>query len=94
MIRPEAPYGQAKFAGEGYCGLWSRLHGLSTVSLRFGNVYGPRQDPLGEAGVIAIFCGKLETAASRPCSATAARRATTYMWRTSCGRAWSPATAT
>jgi UDP-glucose 4-epimerase len=35
------------------------MHGLSTVSLRYGNVYGPRQDPLGEAGVIAIFCGKL-----------------------------------
>ena len=58
-IRPEAPYGQAKFAGEGYCDLYRRLHGLSTVCLRFGNVYGPRQDPLGEAGVIAIFCGKL-----------------------------------
>jgi UDP-glucose 4-epimerase len=61
LIEPEAPYGQAKFAGEGYLGLWKRMHGLSTVSLRFGNVYGPRQDPLGEAGVIAIFCGKLET---------------------------------
>ena len=61
MIQPEAPYGQAKFAGEGYLGLWKRMHDLSTVSLRFGNVYGPRQDPLGEAGVIAIFCGKLET---------------------------------
>ena len=61
MIRPEAPYGQAKFAGEGYLGLWNRMHDLSTVGLRFGNVYGPRQDPLGEAGVIAIFCGKLET---------------------------------
>ena len=60
-IRSEAPYGQAKYAGEGYLSLWRRLHGLSTVSLRFGNVYGPRQDPLGEAGVIAIFCGKLET---------------------------------
>ncbi len=60
VINPEAPYGQAKFAGEGYLGLWSRMHDLSTVSLRFGNVYGPRQDPLGEAGVIAIFCGKLE----------------------------------
>jgi UDP-glucose 4-epimerase len=58
-IRPEAPYGQAKYAGEGYCDLYRRLHGLSTISLRFGNVYGPRQDPLGEAGVIAIFCGKL-----------------------------------
>jgi UDP-glucose 4-epimerase len=58
-IRSEAPYGQAKFSGEGYCELWRRLHGLSTVSLRLGNVFGPRQDPLGEAGVIAIFCGKL-----------------------------------
>ena len=56
---PEAPYGQSKFCAEGYCDLYSRLHGLSTVSLRYGNVYGPRQDPLGEAGVIAIFCGKL-----------------------------------
>jgi UDP-glucose 4-epimerase len=58
-IRPEAPYGQAKFAAEGYCDLYRRLHGLSTVSLRLGNVYGPRQDPFGEAGVIAIFCGRL-----------------------------------
>jgi UDP-glucose 4-epimerase len=56
---PEAPYGQSKFAAEGYCDLYARLHGLSTVSLRYGNVYGPRQDPLGEAGVIAIFCGKV-----------------------------------
>jgi UDP-glucose 4-epimerase len=56
---PEAPYGQSKFCAEGYCDLYARLHGLSTVSLRYGNVYGPRQDPLGEAGVIAIFCGRL-----------------------------------
>jgi UDP-glucose 4-epimerase len=59
-IAPEAPYGQSKHAAEGYCDLFARLHGLSTVSLRYGNVYGPRQDPLGEAGVIAIFCGKIE----------------------------------
>jgi UDP-glucose 4-epimerase len=64
-IHPEAPYGQAKYAAEGYSDLYRRLHGLSTVSLRFGNVYGPRQDPLGEAGVIAIFCGKL-TEGGRP----------------------------
>jgi UDP-glucose 4-epimerase len=56
---PEAPYGQSKLAAEGYLELYRRLHGLSTVSLRYGNVYGPRQDPLGEAGVVAIFCGKL-----------------------------------
>ena len=55
---PEAPYGQSKWAAEGYLELYRRLHGLSTVSLRYGNVYGPRQDPLGEAGVIAIFCGR------------------------------------
>jgi UDP-glucose 4-epimerase len=58
-VAPEAGYGQSKFAAEGYCELYARLHGLSTVSLRYGNVFGPRQDPLGEAGVIAIFCGRL-----------------------------------
>jgi UDP-glucose 4-epimerase len=56
-IRPLAGYGQGKYAAEGYCDLYTRLHGLSTVSLRYGNVYGPRQDVHGEAGVIAIFCG-------------------------------------
>ena len=58
-VAPEAPYGLSKFCAENYCALFTRLNGLSTVSLRYGNVYGPRQDPLGEAGVIAIFCGKL-----------------------------------
>jgi UDP-glucose 4-epimerase len=58
-IRPLAPYGQGKYAAEGYCGLYTRLHGLSTVSLRYGNVFGPRQDVHGEAGVVAIFCGHL-----------------------------------
>jgi UDP-glucose 4-epimerase len=56
-IIPLAPYGQAKLAAEGYCDLYDRLHGLSTLSLRYGNVYGPRQDVHGEAGVVAIFCG-------------------------------------
>jgi UDP-glucose 4-epimerase len=64
-VVPEAPYGLSKFCAEQYCELFTRLHGLSTVSLRYGNVYGPRQDPLGEAGVIAIFCGKL-LAGERP----------------------------
>jgi UDP-glucose 4-epimerase len=62
---PEAPYGQSKLAAEGYIGLFERLHGLSAVTLRYGNVYGPRQDPLGEAGVIAIFAGAL-AAGRRP----------------------------
>jgi UDP-glucose 4-epimerase len=58
-VAPEAPYGLSKFCAEQYCEIFHRLHGLSTVSLRYGNVYGPRQDPLGEAGVVAIFCGHL-----------------------------------
>ena len=59
-IAPMSAYGQSKFAAEGYLSLYERLYGLSGVSLRLGNVYGPRQDPLGEAGVIAIFCGLLK----------------------------------
>jgi UDP-glucose 4-epimerase len=58
-VAPKAPYGQSKYCAEGYADLFARLHGLSTVSLRYGNVYGPRQDPHGEAGVVAIFCGKV-----------------------------------
>jgi UDP-glucose 4-epimerase len=58
-VAPESPYGLSKFCAEQYCEIFTRLHGLSTVSLRYGNVYGPRQDPLGEAGVIAIFCGAM-----------------------------------
>jgi UDP-glucose 4-epimerase len=58
-IKPLAPYGQGKHGAEGYCELYTRLHGLSTVSLRYGNVYGPRQNIHGEAGVVAIFCGAL-----------------------------------
>jgi UDP-glucose 4-epimerase len=64
-IAPIAPYGQSKFAAEGYLALYERLYGLSSTALRLGNVYGPRQDPLGEAGVIAIFCGLL-LAGERP----------------------------
>jgi UDP-glucose 4-epimerase len=59
-LAPMSPYGQSKQSAEGYVALYERLHGLSGISLRLGNVYGPRQDPLGEAGVIAIFCGKLQ----------------------------------
>jgi UDP-glucose 4-epimerase len=64
-VEPLAAYGQSKFAAEGYLSLYQRLFGLSSISLRLGNVYGPRQDPLGEAGVIAIFCGRLREG-SRP----------------------------
>jgi UDP-glucose 4-epimerase len=57
--RPLAPYGTSKLCGEEYLGTWNRLHGTAHVSLRFGNVYGPRQEPHGEAGVVAIFMGLL-----------------------------------
>jgi len=56
---PLSPYGAAKLAGEGYLGAFGRLHGTPHLALRFGNVYGPRQDPHGEAGVVAIFLGRL-----------------------------------
>ena len=57
--RPLAPYGVSKLAGEEYLAAYNRLYGTRHVSLRYGNVYGPRQDPHGEAGVVAIFLGKL-----------------------------------
>jgi len=57
--RPLAPYGVSKLAGEEYTAAWNRLYGSRHVSLRFGNVYGPRQDPHGEAGVVAIFMNLL-----------------------------------
>jgi len=60
-IAPLSAYGQSKYAAEGYLALYERLYGLSSMALRLGNVYGPRQDPLGEAGVIAIFCGLLRS---------------------------------
>ena len=53
---PESPYGIAKYCAEQYIGLYNRLHGTSHSVLRLANVYGPRQDPAGDAGVITIFC--------------------------------------
>jgi len=57
--RPLSPYGASKLAGEAYVATWARLHGHANVVLRLGNVYGPRQNPHGEAGVVAIFSGLL-----------------------------------
>jgi UDP-glucose 4-epimerase len=56
---PQSPYGTAKLSVEYYMGYYARVHGLTTAALRYANVYGPRQDPHGEAGVVAIFCGRL-----------------------------------
>jgi UDP-glucose 4-epimerase len=55
---PESPYGVAKHCAEQYVLLYNRLHGTSHAVLRFANVYGPRQDPAGLAGVVAIFCAQ------------------------------------
>jgi UDP-glucose 4-epimerase len=57
--RPEAPYGTAKLCGEEYLRLYNRLHGTRHCILRLGNVYGPRQDPAGEAGVVSIFAARI-----------------------------------
>jgi UDP-glucose 4-epimerase len=56
---PFSPYGTSKLAAEEYLSTWNRLYGSIHVALRYGNVYGPRQDPHGEAGVVAIFFGRL-----------------------------------
>ena len=56
---PVSPYGVSKLAGERYMHFYSVQYGLPYVALRYANVYGPRQDPHGEAGVVAIFCGNL-----------------------------------
>ncbi len=57
--QPVSPYGLSKHTGERYVHLYGQERGLRWVSLRYANVYGPRQDPFGEAGVIAIFCQNL-----------------------------------
>jgi UDP-glucose 4-epimerase len=56
---PESPYAITKLSVEYYLAYYGRVHKLDTVAMRFGNVYGPRQDPHGEAGVVAIFCGRI-----------------------------------
>lgn len=56
---PDSPYGIAKLAVEHYLAYYGRIHGLEGAVLRYANVYGPRQDPHGEAGVVAIFCNRL-----------------------------------
>ncbi|MGA7621194.1 NAD-dependent epimerase/dehydratase family protein [Candidatus Binatus sp.] len=58
-LRPVSPYGVAKLATEAYLFFYKVEYGIDYLALRFGNVYGPRQDPHGEAGVVAIFCGRI-----------------------------------
>jgi UDP-glucose 4-epimerase len=58
-LRPVSPYGVAKLATEKYLFFYREQYGIEHVALRYANVYGPRQDPHGEAGVVAIFCGRI-----------------------------------
>jgi UDP-glucose 4-epimerase len=57
--RPVSPYGVAKFSTEAYLFFYRAQYGIEYAAMRYANVYGPRQDPHGEAGVVAIFCGRL-----------------------------------
>lgn len=57
--KPESPYGITKLASEFYLRFWKEMYGVDFTALRYGNVYGPRQDPTGEAGVIAIFARQI-----------------------------------
>src|SRR6516164_8999980 len=59
LQRPESPYGITKMVTEYYLRYWQEANGLNYTALRYGNVYGPRQDPNGEAGVIAIFARRM-----------------------------------
>ena len=59
---PLSPYGVTKLSGEYYLHYYRAIHGLEYVALRYSNVFGPRQDPHGEAGVVAIFCDRLQSA--------------------------------
>ncbi|MFD4407588.1 NAD-dependent epimerase/dehydratase family protein [Nocardia sp. NPDC058499] len=59
LPQTQAPYGISKYCAEQYLALHNRLHGARHIALRLGNVFGPRQDPHGEAGVVAIFCGHI-----------------------------------
>jgi UDP-glucose 4-epimerase len=63
---PVSVYGASKVASELFLGVWRAAHGITFTALRYGNVYGPRQDPHGEAGVVAIFAGRL--LAGEPCT--------------------------
>jgi nucleoside-diphosphate-sugar epimerase len=77
---PESPYAISKLASEYYLSYYGRIHGVEHVAMRFGNVYGPRQDPHGEAGVVAIFCTRILENKPLTVSATDFRLAITSTW--------------
>jgi UDP-glucose 4-epimerase len=86
-IAPLSPYGTSKAAAEWYLGQYQRLHGISTLALRMANVYGPRQDPHGEAGVISIFCG-VSAACGRATVYGSGRQTRDYLFIDDAVKAW------
>jgi UDP-glucose 4-epimerase len=89
---PQSPYGVAKLSVEHYLSYYARVHGLEALALRFANVYGPRQDPHGEAGVVAIFCERLLD--GRPLTVYGDGRQTRdYVYVGDVARAWTLAAA-
>ena len=86
-IAPLSPYGTSKAAAEWYLGQYQRLHGISTLALRMANVYGPRQDPHGEAGVVSIFCG-LSTDSGRATVYGSGRQTRDYLFIDDAVAAW------
>ena len=86
VAQPLSPYGASKQAAEAFVGALARFHGIDHAVLRLGNVYGPRQSPHGEAGVVAIFSERLLLDGRSLRTATARRRATTSTSETSRAR--------
>jgi UDP-glucose 4-epimerase len=79
---PLSPYGVSKLAGERYLHYYHAQYGISYTALRYANVYGPRQDPHGEAGVVAIFSRNLASGKASTITGRGSRRATTSLSRT------------
>ena len=78
--RPESPYGVAKKAVGDYLHYYREIHGLEYTALAFANVYGPRQDPHGEAGVVAIFAGMMLDRAAGPRSSATAQQTRDFVF--------------
>ena len=79
---PLSPYGVSKLAAERYLHFYSLQYGISYAALRYANVYGPRQDPQGEAGVVAIFSGNLASKRPSAINGSGSRREITSTSRT------------
>ena len=90
--RPVSPYGISKKVGIDYLAYYEREHGVAFTALALANVYGPRQNPDGEAGVVAIFASRMLVGQTPPIFGDGNQTATTCSSMTSCTRSlWQPA---